>query len=454
MNTSSVRLWSGVILCLSALAVGSRPQVGNAQDFANEKYSHWHQWRGPDANGVATQGNPPIKWSDNSNIKWKIPIKGEGSSTPIIWRDKVFILSAIDTGRKPTIPPALTAEARTKPPENILQFVVWCFERETGSVHWKKVVHEAAAHEGRHSSTTYAASSPVTDGEHVYALFGSYGIYCLSFEGDVVWQKDLGDMRTRRGWGEAVSPVVHGDKLVVNWDQEDQSHIYVLNAKTGEMVWMKDRNEPTTWATPLVVKANGKTQLIANGTNAVRSYNLENGDLFWESPGTTLNAIPCPVQNGDQVICMAGYRGNVALSIGLDAQGVVTDSKVGSEHPIKWKIAQNTPYVSSPLLIDGRLYFTKSLNAILNCVDAKTGKPIYELTRMPGMKSIYGSPVAIGDRIYFTSREGTTLVISNSDKFEVLAANQLNEAIDASPAIAGDQIFLRGKKHLYCIQAR
>ena len=294
----------------------------------------------------------------------------------------------------------------------------------------------------------------MTDGKHVYALFGSYGIYCLTLEGDIVWQKDLGDMRTRRGWGEAVSPVVHDGKLVVNWDQEDQSHIYVLDAKTGDMVWKKDRDEPTTWATPLVVNASGKNQLITNGTNAVRSYDLENGDLIWESPGTTLNAIPCPIQNGDQVICMAGYRGNMALSIGLDSIGKVTDSNVGGEHPVKWKMAQNTPYVPSPLLIDGRLYFTKSLNAILNCLDVKTGKPIYELTRMPEMKSMYGSPVAVDNRIYFTSREGTTLVIRNSDKFEVLATNRLDEAIDASPAIVGNQIFLRGKKNLYCIEAK
>lgn len=149
---------------------------------------------------------------------------------------------------------------------------------------------------------------------------------------------------------------------------------------------------------------------------------------------------------------MAGYRGNVALSIDLDSQGTVDNTDVGQQHPIKWKVDQHTPYVPSPLLIDGRLYFTKSTVAILNCLDVKTGEPVYELKRLPELKNMYASPVAVGDRIYLTSREGVTLVIRNSPKFEVLSTNRLTEEIDASPAVVGNQIFLRGKRNLYCIE--
>ena len=423
-----------------------------AQDLDSSKHDNWHQWRGPNANGVASKGNPPAVWDDKTNIKWKIKIEGEGSSTPIIWGDNVYILSAIETERKPDKPPELSKGAKTKPPENVLQFLVWCFDRNTGEVKWKKVVRESAAHEGRHQTSTYAASSPMTDGKNLYVLFGSHGVYCLTMDGDVVWEKNLGVMRTRLGWGEAVSPVIHGDKLVVMWDQEDQSEIFVLNSKDGEVIWKKDREEPTTWATPLIVKANGKNQIITNGTEAVRSYELESGDLIWEAPGTTLNAIPCPIQNGNEVICMAGYRGTMAFAVDLDSQGTVTADSVGADEQIKWTFPKHTSYVSSPLLIDGRLYFTKRLEAILNCIDANTGEPVFELTRMPEMKRMYGSPVAASDRIYFTSREGTTLVIKNSDKFEIISTNPLSEEIDASPAIVGDQIFLRGKKNLYCIE--
>ena len=421
-------LFGFVVICWFAVASTM------AQDFETAKLKNWHQWRGPNADGVAPQVNPPVTWNDQTNIKWKFPIVGEGSSTPIVWGDQVFILSAIETNRKPDNPPQLSDEARTRPPANILQFVVWSLDRNTGDVLWKKVVNEAAPHEGRHESTTYAAASPTTDGQQLYVSFGSYGVFCLTLKGDLVWRKDLGVMRTRRGWGEAVSPVVHDGKVVIMWDQEDQSAVYVLNSKDGDLIWKQERDEPTTWATPLVVEANGKTQLITNGTNAVRSYELETGDVIWESQGTTLNAIPCPVRSGDEVICMAGYQGNMAICVDLDSQGVVKNSDVGQQHAIKWKFVQHTPYVPSPLLIDGRLYFTKSLAAILNCLDVKTGEPIFELTRLPGLKSMYASPVAGGDRIYLTSREGITMVIRNTPEFEVISTNRLTEEIDASPA--------------------
>ncbi len=440
-----------LLFCLS-------PSILLAQDFETAKWKNWHQWRGPGATGVAQHANPPTAWSDQSNIRWKTPIIGEGSSTPIVWDDQVFVLSAIETDRMPAQALESDAESRTELPNHIFQFVVWSIDRQTGDVRWKKVVNESAPHEGRHDSTTYAAASPTTDGKHLYASFGSYGLFCLTLSGDLVWKKDLGDMRTRRGWGEGVSPVVHDDKLIVNWDQEDQSEIFVLDAKTGKLVWKKNRNEPTTWATPLVAIVEGQTQLITNGTNSVTSYNLENGDVIWQAPGTTLNAIPCPVRSGDQVICMAGYQGNSAISIDLKSQGPIAN-EVGPEQPIKWKIQKHTPYVPSPLLIDGRLYFTKSLNAILVCLDAASGELLFkneqgvgEPVRLPDLKNMYASPVAANDRIYLTSREGVTLVIRNSEKFEVLATNRLREEIDASPAIVGDQIFLRGKKNLYCIE--
>ena len=423
-----------------------------ANKNADKKSDNWHQWRGPDATGVSRTANPPLNWNDQTNINWKIPIAGEGSSTPIVWGDVVIILSAIETNDEPKVPAVVSPEAIPQPPNRIVEFVVWCIERDNGDVRWKKVVTDAAPHEGRHESTTYAAASPTTDGKFIYASFGSYGIFCLSFEGDLVWQRDLGDMRTRRGWGEAVSPVLHENFVVVNWDQEDQSEIFVLDATTGKTIWNKERDEPTTWATPLVTEFGGTTQLITNGTNRLRSYDLANGNLIWETKGTTLNAIPCPVRVGDNVICMAGYQGNMAACISLASKGEVDFNSTGPAQAVKWKYAKDTPYVPSPLVIDGKLYFTKSNNAMLNCLDAETGQPIFELSRLPGLRSLYASPVAAADRIYLTSRSGDTLVLRNSSKLEVLATNRLNAEIDATPALAGEQIFLRSRQHLYCIQ--
>lgn len=417
-----------------------------AQDFETAKLANWHQWRGPTANGVSREADPPLTWDEQTNVKWKATIPGEGSSTPIIWDENVFVLSAIVTDRKPVTATVPSEGAIPKPPSTIVEFVVWNLDRATGNVKWKKIVNEDAPHEGRHQSTTYAAASPMTDGNYLYASFGSYGVYCLTFEGEIVWQRDLGNMRTRRGWGEAVSPVAHDGHLVVNWDQEDQSKIFVLDSATGEIKWEDDRDEPTTWATPLVVEHQGTTQLITNGTNKLRSYNLETGELVWQSRGTTLNAIPSPVPDGSNVICMAGYRGNSAISISLDSTGQANLEQ------LNWQFNRDTPYVPSPVLVDGRIFFTKANQAILNCLDAKTGEPIYELTRLPNLKNMYASPVATKDRIYFVSREGVTLVIENGPEFKVLATNKIVEGIDASPAISGNQLFLRSKTSLYCIE--
>lgn len=459
-----MRQFTAILLISICLPVASEFIASDSvcirgQDFNQIKQDNWHQWRGPDATGVASTGNPPIRWNDQTNIRWKFPIVGEGSSTPIIWKNQVFILSAVETNRRGFRSAPLHPEAKTVPSNQIFEFVVWSLDRRNGDVLWKRVVAESVPFEGRHPSTTYAAASPTTDGKRLYVSFGSYGIFCLSLQGDLIWKKDLGQMRTRRGWGEAVSPVYHDGKLVIMWDQEDQSEIFVLNSNNGTTIWKNRRDEPTTWATPLIVPIDGKTQLITNGTKAVRSYNLETGDIIWETMGTTLNAIPCPVRYKDHVICMGGYQGNDAFSINLRSRGIINDSPVGPQQPIKWRIERHTPYVPSPLVTGNRIYFTKSLNAILNCFNAESGKPIFKTEegyplpiRLPQLKQMYGSPVATKDFIFLTSREGTSLVIKNSANFEIVSTNSLTEEIDASPAIVGNQLFLRGKRNLYCIE--
>lgn len=407
--------------------------------------SNWHQWRGPNADGVAhNESNPPTSWSEEKNVAWKVAIEGEGSSTPIIWEDRVYVISAVETDRKPETPVERHPATMTAPSGNIYEFKAVCLDRNTGKVIWNKTLKSAAPHEGRHDSTTYASASPTTDGEHLFVSFGSYGVFCLTLDGEVVWERDLGDMRTRRGWGEAVSPVIAEDKLVVMWDQEDQSRIFALNKSDGATAWEVERDEPTTWATPLIVKQAQRTQVIAAGTNHVRSYELKNGELNWESEPLTLNAIPSPVLDGDNVILMSGFRGNVALSLKLNGEDK-------NRPELNWRFQRDTPYVPSPVLTQGRLFFTKSNGAVLSCVDATTGEFIYGPKRLPELRSFYASPVATSSSVYLASRAGKTLVIKNSDEFEVVSINELDAEIDASPAIVGDKIYIRSKTHLYCI---
>jgi outer membrane protein assembly factor BamB len=424
-----------------------------AESPAGEVLDNWHHWRGPLANGFAPKGDPPLRWDEQTNIKWKAALPGRGSATPIVWQDRIFLLTAIDTGRvadpkdRPQADPGF--QRNTSPPTTYHQFVVLCFDRATGKLRWQQVATEQVPHEGRHMTHSYAAGSPTTDGRFLYASFGSRGIYCYDLDGKLHWQRDLGRMNTRLGWGEAVTPVLHGDTLFVNWDQEKDSFLVALDARTGQDRWRVARDEPTTWNTPLIAEHNGRTQLIVNGTNRVRSYDATNGKLLWQCGGQTVNPIPSPVRWDGAVICMSGYKGSAAFALPLDAAGDLTRTD-----KVLWHHDRGTPYVPSPLLTGERLYFTQMNDPILTCLDVKTGKPLIDRERLPGVKAFYASPVGAGDRIWFTGRDGTTVVIKRSDKLEVLATNRLDDPMDASPAIVGKQMFLRGEKYLYCIEAK
>lgn len=427
--------------------------VGAAADFDETKYDNWHQWRGPDATGVAQRGTPPTSWSEKENVLWKTPIEGHGSSTPIIWGDKVFLLTSVDTGKvDPDLPKP--ADQPSRPfgityPNTTYQFVVLCLDRKTGKPLWRQVATEKVPHSGHHGDNNYASASPTTDGERLYAWFGSAGLFCYDLAGELLWKRDFGEVETRRDFGEGASPTIHGDTLVITRDNEDQSYILALNAKTGETIWRDKRDEPSAWATPLIIDAAGKSQVITNASNRVRSYDLKNGEIIWECGGQVSNVIPSPVSNDKQVYCMSGYRGNALFALPLSAKGDITDSDA-----IAWSKQRGTPYVPSPLLYDDLLYFNQSNDAILTCLEAKTGNTVIERTRMEGLRNIYASPVGAANRVYFVGRDGSALVIEKSKTLKVLATNRLAERIDASPAIVGDRLFLRGEKHLYCIGAK
>ncbi len=421
-----------------------------ADDFAD----NWHQWRGPEATGVSRTADPPLTWSEEENVHWKVTIEGQGGSSPIVWDDKVFLLTAVDTQR---VDPSKTApEDQThvnpfgiKYPNTFHQYVVLCLDRATGRTIWRRIAKEQVPIEGHHRDNDFASSSPTTDGHRLYVWFGSAGLYCYSLDGQLLWQRDLGPAQTRLSFGEACSPVVHDDKLIVNRDLDSQSYITVLNARTGDTIWRKERDEPSCWATPLVVKHEGIEQLITNAHNRVRSYDLATGDLIWQCGGQVSNVTPSPVTDGEAVYCMSGYRGSSAIALPLVATSDITDSD-----QIVWSKTRGTPYVPSPILYDGLLYFNQSNDAILSCLDAKTGETVIERTRMEGLRGLYASPVGASDRVYIVGRNGVTLVLEKGPEFKVLATNTLEERSDATPALVGNQIFLRGENSLYCIGKR
>lgn len=492
MRTSSFAL--AVALC----AVLSRPDVSNAQSSGN-----WPQWRGPLATGEAPQADPPLQWSESKNIKWKIKTPGFGTSTPIVWGDRVFILTAMPVksagtvtaaAPAPTAPPRGDEPAqgerprrgfrpdgppgggespgsregrfgrggppgggpggggpgggfRSETPSDVYQFIVLCLDRKTGKTLWQKVAREQVPHEGHHRDHGFASASPVTDGKHLWAYFGSRGLYCYDLDGNLKWEKDFGDMQTRNSFGEGTSPALHGNTIVVLWDHEgSDDFIVALDKNTGKELWRTPRDEATTWSTPLVVEHGGKAQVIVSATGKVRSYDFATGKQIWEAPGLTANVIPSPVHQNGVVYVMSGFRGNVVQAIKLGGTGDLTGT--GS---IVWTHDRGAPYVPSPLLVDNLLYFVGGNEGKLTCVDTKTGKVHFDAERLDGVFGIYASPVSAKDRVYVLGREGTCLVLKKGPNLEVLATNKLDDRSDASLALVGKDLFVRGHQYLYCI---
>lgn len=439
-------------LLLVALVTVSLPNLVAAGDFEAQRELNWHQWRGPDATGVAPAGNPPIEWSATKNVKWNTPIPGRGKSSPIVWGDRVFVTSAVNTGKvvegvpKPEDQPKRSFDITF--PNTLFRFDVFCLDRKSGRILWQKTAVEELPHEGHHGDNSHASASPFTDGQSLFVSFGSRGMYCYDLDGSLLWQKKLENVSTRLSFGEASSPVAHGETVVLTRDNETSSYIIAMDTKSGETRWKKERDEISDWATPLVLHHGGRTQVITNASKKVRSYDITDGKVLWECGGQVANVTPSPVPLGDNVICMSGYKGSAALSISLNSSGDVTNGD-----QVAWKFNKDTPYVPSPLLYGDLLYFNKLNNGILTCLDAKTGKPLLESMRLQGISNIYASPVGAADRVYFVGRDGTTLVIKRAATVEVLATNRLDDSIDASPAIVGNQLFLRGQDHLYCLQA-
>jgi outer membrane protein assembly factor BamB len=430
-----------LVLALAGFARAQAPK--GAED-------NWHHWRGPSADGSAPKATPPTKWDAKTNIAWKAELPGKGSATPIVWGDRVFVLTAVKTDRKAKadeLPkPDPRAQTKTTPPDHFYKFLVLCFDRNSGKKLWEKVAAEAVPHEGIHETHSYAAGSPTTDGERLYASFGSYGTFCYDFEGKQVWARtDLGLVHSRLGWGEAVTPVVAGGKVLLNFDEEFDSKLYCLAADTGKTLWTAKRDEKTTWSTPLVVDRAGKMQVVTNGTTRVRGYDLATGEVVWQCAGMTVNPIPSPVRFGDSVIAMSGYRGAAALSIPLDSKGDLPATAP------KWKHASGTPYVPSPALAGGKLFFTQANGEQLTVLDAKTGKVLLDKERLTGAKAFYASPVATYGHLYFVDRGGTTVVAKFDGELSVVSVNKLNDPIDASPVAVGKQLFLRSERFLYCI---
>jgi outer membrane protein assembly factor BamB len=418
--------------------------AASGQGVADPRY--WAQWRGPEATGVSRTATPPVEWSETENIRWKIQIPGRGTGSPVVWEDRVFLMTAIPVGAEGEASHAPRGGLRER---GVHRFVVMAIARSDGGVIWEREVREEEPHEGAHvDNGTWASSSVVTDGEHVFAYFESRGLYAFDMDGNLEWEVDLGDKAMRNEFGEGSTPALFRDRLVVVWDHiGGQSFVTALDKNTGEEIWRADRDEIDTWATPLPVEVDGRVQVVVPGRDRLVSYDLSDGSIVWESDGLTMNPIPSPVHSDGVMIAMSGFQGNDLKAIRLaGAQGNITGTDA-----ILWELDRDTPYVPSPLLYDGVVYFLKTNSGILSAMDAATGTPLFELQRLEGVPNVFASPVGADGRIYLAGRDGATLVIGQGPEYEVLATNVLDDGFDASPALVDGEIYLRGYRYLYSI---
>ena len=403
----------------------------------------WPRWRGPLGTGEAPGANPPLEWGEGKNVRWKAVLPGLGHASPIVWGERVYVLSAVpaDGGEPET--------GKRSTPERKQRFTVLAFGRADGKLAWEAVAREAVPHEGTHGDASWASASAVTDGEQLFCHFGSNGLFAYDLSGEKLWERDLGKMRTRNGFGEGASPAVHGDTLVVQWDHEGDSFIVALDKLTGEERWRRERDEPTSWATPVVVEVDGAPQVLASGTKHIRAYDLATGETVWSAGGLTTNAIPTPVVVDGVAYFMSGFRGAELKAVRLaGARGDLDGTEA-----VLWEAGEDTPYVPSPVATAGTLYFFKSNSGILSARDMATGEVRFGPERLETVQSVYASPVAAGGHIYLLDREGSAEVIAAGPELEVLAKNRLDDRFDASPAVVGDELYLRGARHLYCIAA-
>lgn len=423
--------------------------------FVTESASagNWPQWRGPDGSGISNEKNLPSEWSPTKNIKWKTPIEGRAHSSPIVWGNTIFLTTAVEGAAVPGAKAAkhLMGDKEFVHPDSVgadrkHTFKVLALNRDTGKILWQATAWEGTPYDDRHRKSSYAASTPATDGKMVYAYFGSEGLYAYDFKGKLAWKAHLGNIATL-GMGTATSPILFENLVILQCDEDNgtSSFIVALDKRTGKEVWKTPRKIQVSWSTPLLVRTANRAELIASGTEAVISYDPATGKELWRHKGVESNAIPSPVANNEMVFLVAGFPQKIAMAIRLGGSGDLTGTA-----NVPWKYEKGTAYVPSPILYGDYLYLTTD-RGILTCIDAKTGEVKYEGGRIPIPATFTASPVAFEGKILMTSEDGDTFIVKSGPKHEILGTNSVGEAVYASPAIADGRIFIRGEKHLYAI---
>lgn len=417
---------------------------------------NWPQFRGAGSNMLTDATDLPMEWGNEENISWKHPVKGNGWSSPITWGDKIFYTAAILD--KSTVKPDTAADPDkvvVNPQDAIYRWMVYCLDIESGKLLWESVAYEGKPGIKTHNGNTYASETPVTDGRRIYAYFGMTGIYCFDLDGNRIWEKNLGAYKTRGDWGTSSSPVLFGNILYLQVDNQEESFLVALNKKTGDEIWRVSREEETNWSTPVIWKNQKRTELVTGGVKA-RSYNLKNGELYWEIDLGGGRNTTSAVADRDMLYLGNEPRrgdGGILFAVKAGAEGDITpDEGDSTSAGVLWTRPNSNLNMASPLLYEGYIYNIGRRTGNISCIDATTGELIYSKTKIPDANGFWASPWAYDGKIFCLDDQGATHVIKAGKDFQLISTNRIDETTWASVAIARNSIIIRGVNNVYCIK--
>ena len=418
---------------------------------------NWPRFRGADATGVAAD-NPglPSEWDTEKNVTWSTEIPGWGWAQPIVWDGRVYVSSVLSDGDYEFPKKGLyLGRGRSEPPETLHHWLVYCLDLNSGDILWKREPITAKPNVPRHPKATYASETPTTDGKRLYVLFGDVGLFCYSFEGDLIWKQEIESKKTMYGYGAAASPIVHDDQVIMVYDNHESSYIAAYDTETGSENWRIDRDEKSTWATPFVWQNSIRTEIIVPGKKKNRSYDLK-GNVNWTIAGPMSNlVIPSPFADSGLLYITSGYIGDkerpvYAIKPGMSGDIDFEDEDVDKQEFLEWYLPQAGPYNPTPILYRG-LYYTLHDRGFVTCHDAKTGEEVYGKKRFAPGASFTASPWAYNGKLFFLSEDGETYVVKAGPEFELEGTNPLDEIAMASPAISGDKLLIRTGSKIYCL---
>jgi hypothetical protein len=383
---------------------------------------YWPRWRGPSGQGVVAGTGYPDTWSDRENILWRVSVPGRGNSSPIIWGDRILLTTARDGG---------------------LRLSLLCYRRTDGMLLWETAIPQEGV-EHAHEKNGHASATPVTDGERIFASFGTHGLAAFDFEGRLLWHRKLG-IALDNYHGSAGSPILYGGTVILYQDHQGQSFVAAFDQAAGERVWWTEREAKTGWGTPVVIKTGSRDELIVSSQHMVNAYDPGNGKLFWTVKGNKFEVIPTPVVGHDLVYCSSG-RAGPTLAIRPGGTGDVTATHV------VWTSPKGSPFVPSPIVVGDYLYMVNDIQSVVTGFRAKTGELAFQgRLGVEKKEGFSASPVAVQGKIFFTNDDGETFVLEAGSEFRLLHVNRLGARTLASPALVEGRWYFRTEKELIAI---